>query len=274
MDRQGEYGIRLTSLGWPKLFVLGVSIAEIILSAYAQEETSADCRIAMDNMINDPDWQWWNDQQTSWCRLITENEFANCCEFAEFAKGKAEGCTDCNADCHHVHMHDFCNENWGKACTLVRQPFFLTGAPEMKISETFCIPADCDKNSVDRESVVMWYHVTYRALRTAGIWHEDYETAVLDCPTVVGNVIIITVAAVLGIFFLFALAWYLFKAPKERGQTLISQEDMAEAMDDEDEEPSQDDLRRAGQGEGAYGQSGGMYNASYGGAGMDGTYQQ
>mmetsp|Transcript_3014 Transcript_3014/g.7722 ORF Transcript_3014/g.7722 Transcript_3014/m.7722 type:complete len:270 (+) Transcript_3014:74-883(+) len=269
MDRQGGYGLWLTSSGWPRVLGL-VSIAVVVR---AQEETSAECRVAMDNMINDPNWQWVNQQQFAWCRLITENEFTNCCQFAEFAKGKAEGCTDCNADCNHVQAHDLCNEDFGKACTLVRQPFFLTGAPEMKISETFCVPKDCD-NKVDRESVVMWYHVTYRALRTAGIWHEDYETAVLDCPTVVGDVIIITVLAVLGIFFLFALAWYLFKAPKERGQTLISQADMAEAVDDDDEEPSQEDLRRAGMGESQYGQSGGMFNASYGGGGMNGTYQQ
>mmetsp|Transcript_59606 Transcript_59606/g.141829 ORF Transcript_59606/g.141829 Transcript_59606/m.141829 type:complete len:282 (-) Transcript_59606:141-986(-) len=249
---------------------LGVCIIAALRSARAQEETSADCRIALDNMINDVNWQHINASQQAWCRLITENEFANCCQFAEFAKGKAEGCSQCDADCEHVQMQDFCNEYMGKACKLVRQPFFLTGAPEMKISETFCVPQDCD-NRVDRENVVMWFHITYRALRAPGSWHDDYETAVLDCPTMVADIIIITIAAVVGIIALVVLAWYLFKAPKERGQTLISQAEMA-AQDEEEEEQSQGDLRRAGLGDSQYGQS--NFNASYGSPSLSGLGQQ
>merc|ERR1712224_619874 len=96
-------------------------------------------------MLKDPNWMLMNTTWTKWCRIRTENEMANCCSVADFAEGRAEGCSsDCLARCIHPPFDSFCDEHFGKACTVLRKPFYRSGAPGLQVRESFCVPEDCD----------------------------------------------------------------------------------------------------------------------------------
>lgn len=202
--------------------------------------TSGDCRSSLDAMTKDINWQTANTTFTRWCRVKAENVMARCCNVADFAKGRGEGCNDCAVNCVHAPFINLCNDHFGTACTIKRKPFYRSGAPELEISETFCVPEECN-NHYDRAALMPWYSATYKP-RRAG-WHRDYdESSEPDCPSAAGTVI--AVLAFLGVLAAPAgmCAKFMFVAPKERGAQLVSQSDMQEeAEEDEDDEENDDD---------------------------------
>eukprot|EP00437_Effrenium_voratum_P015508 CAMPEP_0181443352 /NCGR_PEP_ID=MMETSP1110-20121109/24508_1 /TAXON_ID=174948 /ORGANISM="Symbiodinium sp., Strain CCMP421" /LENGTH=151 /DNA_ID=CAMNT_0023567323 /DNA_START=348 /DNA_END=803 /DNA_ORIENTATION=- len=140
-------------------------------------------------------------------------------------------------------MITLCDQNFGQACIVKRKPFFRTGAPEVEVHETFCVPSDCN-NGPDRDALMAWFAAMYVARRDG--WHLDYDEASLECPSGVVTAIIVTVVIIVCIVACIPISIFLFKAPKERGRTLISQEQMqAESMRGEEE----DSLRDAGIGD-------------------------
>ncbi|CAE8713185.1 unnamed protein product, partial [Polarella glacialis] len=136
----------------------------------------------------------------------------------------------CEAQCEHLNMIELCNKYFGKACTLKRQPFFQTGAADVEVLETFCVPKDCD-NGVDRDALVAWFSAIYVGRRDG--WHKDYDEASLTCPDGAVTVILILVAVVVLVIAAIPLGIFLFRAPKARGRTLISQADMQATADAE-----------------------------------------
>ncbi|CAK0798525.1 unnamed protein product, partial [Prorocentrum cordatum] len=144
--------------------------------------------------------------------------------------GRGEGCTggsECVEDCRHRHFDDYCNEHFGKACVAQRFPFFYTGAPELEVQESFCVPTNCN-NEVDRQALLGYFNSEFVSYRVAS-WHLDYNRATLECP---GNTSVV-VAIVIVLFFACwcpcTCAYFLFRRPRERGKTLISQADMQRA---------------------------------------------
>lgn len=214
--------------------------------------TSTECRSGLDNMLRDPNWLVVNTSMTRWCRLRAENEMANCCKVADFSRGYAEDCTDCMANCLHKQMQDLCVQQFnGLACEVHRKPFIRTGAPDMVVMETFCVPEDCNNNA-DKEAIVQWYDALYKKRR--GGWHFSYDEFTLICPNGVFIAILWTILVILIIICLIPCALYLFKAPKERGRTLISQADMqTESAADDAPDAT---LRSAGGGQDALGNTG------------------
>ncbi|CAE7320810.1 unnamed protein product [Symbiodinium sp. KB8] len=95
-------------------------------------QTSQQCRIDLEDMLRDPNWDYVNNSATRWCRLRLENEMASCCRVANFAEGKGEDCSNCVANCLHQNMITLCNQNFGQACIVKRKPFFRTGAPDVE----------------------------------------------------------------------------------------------------------------------------------------------
>ncbi|CAE7665212.1 unnamed protein product [Symbiodinium sp. CCMP2456] len=95
-------------------------------------QTSQQCRIDLEDMLRDPNWDYVNNSATRWCRLRLENEMAGCCRVANFAEGKGEDCSNCVANCLHQNMVTLCNQNFGQACIVKRKPFFRTGAPDVE----------------------------------------------------------------------------------------------------------------------------------------------
>jgi len=189
--------------------------------AHAQT-TSAQCRTALDGMVRDPNYVLAHTRFTDWCRIILENEMANCCTDGDFARGTSEGCTDCSAVCVHQHMDSMCNSYFGKACAVLRAPFANSGAPGLKLRESFCVPEDCT-TAADREALMRWYHTSYRAIRTNN-WQLDYNDGVLECPSAVATAILAVFVTILGIVLLVWIMIILFKAPpKERGKSTITQ---------------------------------------------------
>lgn len=81
-------------------------------------------------------------------------------------------------------------------------------------------------------------------------WHYDYDEAVLDCPN---SILLIVFSILLGFIFVLGsipVALFLFKAPKERGRTLISQADMQAEQEVEHNKENEDTLRSAAFGAG------------------------
>jgi len=202
--------------------------------AAAAFSTTMQCRVSLQNMIYNDDWRFMNDSASRWCRVKLENRMSTCCTNAEFAKGKADSCSDCSADCANSKMVTLCNGHFGKACSLTRKPFAKNNI-SMKVTETFCVPKDCD-NSEDLKNnlLIKWFDAQYRSERTT-LWMYDYgDTETLSCPSaaleialgIIGAVIIMIISIPVGIF--------LFKAPKERGRVLRGIDD-----DEDDEEPEE-----------------------------------
>lgn len=216
--------------------------------------TSNACRTALEDMLRNKNWLFMNDTMTRWCRIKLENEFTNCCGLADFYKGKAEGCSNCDADCIHAPFDKFCNTHYGQACLVTRSPFFQTGAQELQVKESFCVPEDCN-NAGDRDALMTWYATLYRSRR--GGWHQDYDKVTLECPSNTLAIIMWTLFVMVLLVCLVPVGFFLFKAPKERGRTLISQADMQEMNDSSQVEAIDNaDLRGAAQGQDALGNSG------------------
>jgi len=235
------------------LLTAGVTSGEEVREAAPRRlQTSQQCREDLDDMLRDPNWGYVNNSATRWCRLRLENEMAGCCRVANFAEGKGEDCSDCVANCLHQNMITLCNQNFGQACIVKRKPFFRTGAADVEVQETFCVPTGCN-NGADRDALIAWYAAIYVGSRNG--WHLDYDEAVLECPSGVVTAIIVTVVVIVCIVACIPISIFLFKAPKERGRTLISQEQMqAESM--RAEEDMDASLRGAGAGGDTLGSSG------------------
>eukprot|EP00440_Ansanella_granifera_P071764 gb/GFBE01077879.1/.p1 GENE.gb/GFBE01077879.1/~~gb/GFBE01077879.1/.p1 ORF type:complete len:245 (+),score=55.20 gb/GFBE01077879.1/:1-735(+) len=233
------------------LFVAILAVTAQLATSASEERaaprrltTSTQCRTSLDLMLKDPNWKYVNNSMTRWCRLRLENKMASCCGLANFAEGKAEGCNEeeCVAECLHQNMITLCNDDFGESCIIDRKPFFKTGAPAVTVRESFCVPQDCN-NAADREALVAWFAALYVGRRNG--WHLDYDEARLACAGSTVTVLIGIVTAIVIIASLIPLSIFLFKAPKQAGQTLISQSEMQEsAKQDEDE----DMLRATGMG--------------------------
>ncbi|CAK9053295.1 unnamed protein product [Durusdinium trenchii] len=190
--------------------------------------TSVACREALEDMLRHENWMYVNNSQTRWCKLRLENTMATCCRIANFAQGRGEDCSGCVSSCIHQNMVTLCEKDFGQACIVKRKPFFRTGAPELEVHETFCVPKECN-NGADRDALVAWFAAYYVARRDG--WHMDYDEAVLECTSGVVTAIIVTITVIVCIVSCIPISIFLFKAPKERGRTLISQEQMqAESM--------------------------------------------
>lgn len=212
-------------------------------------------------MINNPNWQLMNNSAMRWCRVRLENEMANCCQLADFVTGRGEGCTDCMADCVHRHFDDLCNRHFGQACLVERFPFDLTGAPEVQVTESFCVPEACN-NRVDRDALLAFYDSEYQDVRVG--WLLNYNKGTLTCP---GNELFVAVIVVVCVLLCcgsIPICWFVCVAPRERGKTLVSQADMqsAQTMDDQGmwgNQPGTNALRDAGTGEGNFGGGNGAF---------------
>lgn len=195
----------------------GFTRATIASAAFS---TTTQCRVSLQNMLYNEDWRFVNDTMMRWCRIRTENRMSTCCENSEFAKGMADSCSDCTAKCVFVKMQEICNSHFGKACTLTRRPFSKNNVT-MAVSETFCVPKDCD-NSEDLKNnlLVKWYDAQYRYERRQ-LWMYDYSDADdLACPTATGTIIISIIGGCVAVIIGIPVSIFLFKAPKERGRVL------------------------------------------------------
>jgi len=222
--------------------------------------TSTKCRKALEAMLNNPHWQFMNQSYTKWCRIKAENEMARCCSIADFAIGRGEGCemarlsgepveTECATTCWHTNMVKLCEESLtGVACTVDRKLF--DKAP-LRVTETMCVPDDCNNDS-DRDAFIAWFSTLY-ANRLSG-WHENWDDAVLSCPSVAVQALLWTLLGIFIVVLLLPVLYILFVAPKEKGRTLVSQAEM-QAQADADGEFVQD-LRGSATGEGPMGQTG------------------
>lgn len=177
----------------------------------------------MIDMVTNPDWLIMNQRQEDWCRLKAENEFINCCTRPNWERGNAEGCSDCEADCIHTQMISLCNTYFGTACYIERKPFAKTGAPDFMTVETVCLPEDC-LTDTDEPLIIPWYGQQY-ANRRSG-WTYDFDEVTIYCPSSAGAIIFYVILALLGVAAAGGCGLFLFRAPKERGQTLIDQSEM------------------------------------------------
>lgn len=232
----------------------GPALACAVAAALARPAASAAipskaCSTKLDSMLVDPNWVLLNNSAVRWCRVRLENEMARCCRLADFARGRGEGCTNCAADCQHQPFIDLCNKYFGRACTVKRKPFFKSGAPELVVAESFCLPDTCD-NDVDRDLMVLWFGTGYRGQRNG--WHLDYDQAVLECESRAVTAIIAIVVSLVGVALAIPCSIFLFKAPRQRGRTLVSQAEMQQGTESEVEtmegsgKPPRD-LRKAAQ---------------------------
>eukprot|EP00401_Gymnodinium_catenatum_P032326 CAMPEP_0117525816 /NCGR_PEP_ID=MMETSP0784-20121206/35967_1 /TAXON_ID=39447 /ORGANISM="" /LENGTH=232 /DNA_ID=CAMNT_0005322029 /DNA_START=35 /DNA_END=733 /DNA_ORIENTATION=+ len=216
---------------------VGAALAAVIGSVASAPprrlSTSLECRAGLDAMLRDPNWEFHNNSFTRWCRVLLENEFSQCCSMADFARGRAEDCTDCEAKCIHQPLAQFCTAYFGKACVVKRKPFF-PGAKDLVVLETFCVPEDCN-NAADRAALMPWYSLTYKPRRSG--WHKDYDQALLECPDSLVEGLVWTFFVLVLIVVLGIVAYFLLVAPKDKGVTLVSQEQMQrEAESDEEED--------------------------------------
>eukprot|EP00747_Dinoflagellata_sp_TGD_P163212 gnl/TRDRNA2_/TRDRNA2_181642_c0_seq1.p1 gnl/TRDRNA2_/TRDRNA2_181642_c0~~gnl/TRDRNA2_/TRDRNA2_181642_c0_seq1.p1 ORF type:complete len:286 (-),score=29.55 gnl/TRDRNA2_/TRDRNA2_181642_c0_seq1:170-1027(-) len=207
--------------------------------------TSIQCSQSLDDMVRDKNWQYANKSATDWCRVRLENEFTQCCQMAEFAKGRAEGCSGCAANCEHYLLMTMCNKYYGTACSVRRKPFFTSGARGLEVLESFCVPRDC-MNTQDREALMGVFAVTYKPLRYG--WTENYDETILECPSAAGLVILLICVTILAVCLGLPLAYLLFVAPQERGRVLVSQGDMK--APEEEASGDQDGLRNTANGGG------------------------
>mmetsp|Transcript_109612 Transcript_109612/g.316929 ORF Transcript_109612/g.316929 Transcript_109612/m.316929 type:complete len:292 (-) Transcript_109612:218-1093(-) len=214
--------------------------------------TSSKCRQALEAMLTDEHWNFMNHSYTRWCRIKAENEMARCCSLADFAFGRGENCaqnTECATTCHHTNMMDLCSAQFGKACLVDRKLF--KDVP-LRVSETFCVPTDCDNDS-DRESLIAWYGTLYAA-RLSG-WHSNWDDAQLNCQSAAVGALIYTLLALFIVVVLLPIMWILFVAPQERGRVLMTQDEMQAQGEKEGE--AMPDLRSAAS-QGGTLRSGGM----------------
>lgn len=243
LAHSGDSILTMCMMRWRRML-----LAVALLTASTRGQDSIQCRNSLVEMLRDPNWMHVNNSQTRWCRLRLENTMATCCRIANFADGKGEDCSGCTALCLHQNMITLCNQHFGQACVVRRKPFFKTGAPDVEVHETFCVPQECN-NGPDRDALISRYGASFATDRFG--WHLDYNEAVLECPSGVIGPIIVTVVVIACILLCIPISIFLFKAPKERGRTLISQEQMqAESMREDD------DLRGAGAGGDTLGSSG------------------
>lgn len=205
--------------------------AETNAAAFA---TTMQCRVSLQNMLYNKDWEFMNNTMMRWCRIKLENKMSACCSNAEFAKGKADSCSDCIADCVHTKMRDMCNTHFGKACTLTRKPFDKNNV-SMKVTETFCVPKDCyNSEDLDNNLIVKWYDAQYRRDRMA-LWLYDYGASEdLKCPSMVVAITLGVIGSIFVIIISIPVGLFLFKAPKERGRVLRGADD-DEFHEDQDE---------------------------------------
>jgi len=223
-------GLRLVVLAAIVRPTLGQSDRPTMASAAFT--TSMQCMVSLRNMIYNEDWRFLNNTHMRWCRVVLENKMSTCCQMAEFAKGMADSCSDCKADCVHTQMTDMCNSHFGKACKLTRKPFSKNNI-SMQVTETFCVPSACDNpDDLKNNLLVKWFDAQYRYERTA-LWMYDYaDSEELECPSMLVTVILSVVGAILAIIIAIPLFIFLFKAPKERGRVLKSAEDDHEEDED------------------------------------------
>merc|ERR1719215_536845 len=149
----------------------------------------------------------------NWCRIRLENRMSTCCTNAEFAKGMADSCSDCVADCVFSKMEGLCNAHFGKACKLTRKPFSRNNV-SMQVVETFCVPEDCN-NAEDLKNnlLVKWFDAQYRLERQT-LWMYDYgDSEDLVCPTMTVTIIVSVIVAVILVIVSIPIAIFLFKAP-------------------------------------------------------------
>lgn len=201
----------------PARQLLAYTVVAASLRGAVGASTSMQCRAGLDAMLKDENWVWVNTSYTRWCRIRLENEMAQCCGVGDFEKGRAEGCSECSANCVYVPMDRLCSKYFGKACKVNRKPFYRTGAKGLEVEESFCVPYDCD-NPADRSVLMTWYSATYKARR--GGWHRDWDEAELLCPDSIIQSIVYTLLAIVGFFILVKVYIFLRWAPKEPGRTL------------------------------------------------------
>jgi len=212
---------------------------------------SEQCRQSLDGMLKDAQWKYVNNSATRWCRLILENEMSRCCTLSDFANGKAEGCKACSANCQHANMDTLCNDWFGQACTVRRKPFFSSGAEAVEVIESFCVPKACAEVQADVDSLIRFFSALYVGRRNG--WHLDYDQATLECPSATVQGIITACFVIIILLACIPVGVILFKAPKERGRTLISQADMQASQGEDDMDGT---LRGSGIGGDTLGSSG------------------
>jgi len=194
---------------------------------------SSQCMDELDHMVNDENYQFVYRKASRWCRVRLENRMAHCCALMDFPKGTADGCdpSSCSADCRHTKMQEVC-PIFGRYCNVRRNPFVQTGpydgtrdsdAPMVEVLETFCVPDACD-NGPDRDALMQWYSVRYRAERSG--WQANYDQATLECDSGVLTIMLVTGACIVFVVCIAPACFFLCVAPRERGRTLVSQAEM------------------------------------------------
>jgi len=223
----------------PPLFLSSPSGCALALLLWAAatgasgQTTSGRCREELDSMLLDTNHQLLYSRSSRWCRVRLENQMAHCCAVSNFPQGTAEGCDAslCTADCRHNHMAVVCSQ-FGKACNVRRNPFTRSGpfasvrlsdGPMLEVLETFCVPNACN-NGPDREALMQWYDVRYRAQRTG--WQANYGQAALECGNDIMLIIFVTILVIVLCIGCVPVSLFVFVAPKEKGRTLVSQADM------------------------------------------------
>uniref|UniRef100_A0A7S2IC74 Uncharacterized protein n=1 Tax=Alexandrium andersonii TaxID=327968 RepID=A0A7S2IC74_9DINO len=220
--------------------------------------TSTTCRFALDGMVTDVNWRRVHNASSRWCRIRFENQMAQCCSISNFPQGTADQCDEskCVADCQHTHMAALC-PSFGQACLVRRNPFTRTGpfadirlsdGPLLQVLETFCVPSDCN-NGPDRDALMQWYNVRYRADRSG--WQANYDQAVLECDSGILVIILATIACIAILILCVPVLWFICVAPKERGRTLVSQAEMnadnSDAVEPLDAKSTRDQFMGTGQ---------------------------
>lgn len=198
----------------------------------------------------DTNWTFVNNSVTRWCRLKLENQGSTCCELFDFEMGRGEGCSKCEVDCQHKKMIELCSNYFGRACRVKRYPLGRNlGGGGIELIETFCVPGACDKQA-NRDALTLFYATNYgpNNLNYLTHWLDFLEGGELECDTNTLMIVLVTAAVVIFLVGTVPICIYVFKAPKERGRVLLTQEEMQLNQEDDD-----NNLRGAGQGDDTYG---------------------
>lgn len=189
----------------------------LVLLGTLVDALSRQCSESFNAMLQDPNYKYMNKTFQQWCRVRVENKIAGCCELVDFAQGKADLCVaKCQVSCEHRPFEQLCNTWFGTACKVRRAPFY-TNVSTFEVTETFCLPKECQE---DKGEFLTHYHIYYESQRYSQ-WQKDYEHGEMICPDNTEMLVLIVVSSLIGFGLAVWLLVYLRRPPPQKGATLV-----------------------------------------------------
>jgi len=189
--------------------------------ALSEERVYPDCGKEYVGMYFNPNYQEMNRTVMKNCRVRVENKLQGCCDavrFKEWGENPlatkdeiVDKCSKCEVDCTHYYFAQFCNQFFGQACVVKRQPL---SDLDFHILETFCIPNAC-LNDHDIKGVLSFFDIRYRRVRSGWRYNFKQEGAELICPDGTMETVFIAVGAFVFVIGMILLILFLFKPPAE-----------------------------------------------------------